>query len=213
MIREKIVFDGYVDAHPAAIEREIRLFFGEFAEQVPTIDLEFETVGSKQVWIISPEQSARKEKIINGYTEITPLSLNHNTDVRLRIVSCREELDLLYFQLSQRIQARFIIPDIEYAVAMIPWSEFVEKGYVTSTVSDPAEILRHSDKPDDVVPRYGTKRDLSKADVRRAIRSCRTWMNRGGTAESWLNGCHYWREPKCSIDTLYKWLQNPEFNS
>lgn len=212
MIREKIIFVGQVDAHPDAIEMEIQIFFAELSEQLSSIDIEFEIVGHKQVWIITPRQSATNEKIVNGYIEITPLSLAPNSDANLRIVSCREELDLLYFQLSQRIQARFLIPDIDYSVAMIPWAEFVEKGYISSENTDPVDLLYKLNNPDDTVMKYGTDRDLTKADVIRAVRSCRAWMARGGTAESWLYDSDYWREPKCSLDTLYKWLQNPELN-
>jgi hypothetical protein len=94
-------------------------------------DLTFEQDGDKQVWIFNPKDRSdgQSEKLINGYIEISPVSLDRKRKpVHVRIVSCRPELTQLWFDLSQYIKASILIPNIPVDIIVTPLNKLVISG-------------------------------------------------------------------------------------
>lgn len=146
------------------------------------------------------------QPITNGYFDIYPVSTNYDSPCKLRIISCRPELDIIYFQLSQFIQARFIIQDYPPSLSTLPLKELYElkaiekKDYVPST---------EPDLPDpDNKKRYGAEKNLSKNDVKKHIKRCRAAMTRGTTIEDYYDSV---LNKICSLDTFKKWMKDKKF--
>lgn len=81
---------------------------------------------------------------------------------------------------------------------------------VSSEANKVSKTSEEIPDPDDLVPRYGTFRDLTTNDVRKIVKQCRAFMDSGGTIASYHL---YYAKNKYSLDTLRKWLNNPKFKS
>jgi len=211
MIREKVIFEGRLEAAVHAAQDQIDKFrFDTFLTSLD-IDMRVEIIGNKQLWVIYPSPTTEENKIINGYIEINPLSLDPVSKVEIRIVSCREELDILYFQLSQRLQAKFIIPEFPADIINVPWKDLVEQGVIRPRKTDLHEIIYNPPNPDDTEKKYGTDRNLTKTDVRRIVMRVKAYQNNGGTVEGYYT--NETNNPQYELETLRAWMKNPDFKS
>lgn len=210
-MREKIIFDGLIDSSIASIEKDIHLYYDELTLVGPLMELSFETVETKLVWIVTPENSANNQKLINGYTELIRVSLEFDTCTRVKIISCREELDLFYFQLSYRIQGKYLLPMLTSYAITVPWHELVEEGLVQAPKNEILDVIYKPADPDDTAKRYGTDRDLTKNDIRNAIKACEEWQNRGQSMFSFFYDSGHWIATKCAYETFKKYCYDPKF--
>jgi hypothetical protein len=212
---EKIIYDGRIDGTSKAIQEIVDLYLLENL-YLPGIDFRVETENQKQLWVIYPptENSQPKEKIINGYVEINSLTISDTEAVNLRIISCRHELNLLFFQLSQRIQAKFIVKGYPPEILTTPWRELITKGYISPLTNDENDLLLMKDvDPKKRVGKYGTDRDLTTEQVINIVSICRDYQARGGTIGSYYNDV---LQPsvrdKFSLETLKGWLKRKKFS-
>lgn len=210
-MREKIIFDGKIDGPNAHIEKDIRMYYAELSDEVPEMELTFESIGTKLVWIVTTENSANKQKLTNGYTELIPISLDSDSCTNVRIISCREELDLFYFQLSQRIQAKYLIPMLSSYATTIPWRELVEKGLVRPPKKEVLDIIYDAEDLDETAKKYGTKRELTKNDIRRAVKAYGEWRKRGGSMFTFYHDSGHSIASKCEYETFKKYTLNPDY--
>jgi len=74
-----------------------------------------------------------------------------------------------------------------------------------------ATAIRNTPNPDadDVVPKYGTYRNLTTNDVRKLVKDCRAFMDEGGTIASFYESKV--KIETCSINTFRIWMKNPKF--
>ena len=210
-MREKTIFDGRIDGSSEEVQEIIDFFLFQNLG-LPGIDYRVEIEKQKHIYVIYPQSPTPQtgEKIINGYTEIATLSLSEKRPVSLRIVSCRIELDLLFFQISQRIQAKFILEGFPPEVLTTPWRELINKGVIVPLPMSVEDVLlnRYLD-PKDNIPKYGRHRDLSKNAVMGILKDCRAYKERGGTYQDFYNTIlrSELRE-KFDYETLRSWLRN-----
>jgi hypothetical protein len=214
-VREKLIYDGRLDARVEDVQAIVDQFlFENFAlplDGTPNLQIKIEKRGNKQIHTIFPQLNKDSGKIINGYIEINQIYLDDDHLVDVRIVSCRPELDLLFFQLSQKVQARFIIPNFPPDVLTIPWRDLMEQGFINSKKIEVDDSLEEDQlNPDEIVERFGTDRNLTKNAVRRYVKQCRTFQNKGGTVKGYYITLGVF--PPFSYETLRSWLKNPDFS-
>lgn len=208
-IREKSIFDGRIDASLKEVQDLVDFFLFENF-QLPGIDFRVERVDQKQVWVIYPPKDSDSpgEKILNGFIEINLSSLSNNQPVTVHLISCRQELDLLFFQLSQKIQAKFIIRDYPPDVVTTPWKELIAQGVISPLATTMKDVLL--DNNTDLkgkVPRFGRDRDLSEEEVRRIVKNCHKHKDRGGTVKTYYNTLPEGIKVKFEFETLRTWLK------
>lgn len=211
-MREKIIFDGLIEGAIDSIEKEIQLFYAEVADAVPDLELTFETIDSKYVWIITPENSASKQKMTNGYSELFRTALESNFPTRVRIVSCREELDLFYFQLSHRIQAKYVQSSSLPNGTRIPAHELVEKQLINPQKKDVTDEIRSAVDIDNIRRRYGTEGKMTKNEIRRSVKNF--WKRKNEEKVSLPDYYKYSGDPvcgKCAFWTYKQYVYNPKY--
>ena len=99
MIIEIIVLEERLDASADYVKKLISEFFFKNRNVPNNIDIRPEVDGDKFIWAVYPEErsNGENEKLINGYIQINSVSLDRKSKpVDVRIVSCREELTLLW---------------------------------------------------------------------------------------------------------------------
>ncbi len=213
-MQEKIIFDGRLEAKPRDIWSMVdRFLLDKFISPVdisPDFKIAIEDVDAKKVLVMYPPQSSDSpnDKIINGYVEVSQVLLMDDSPVHLRIVSCRPELDVLYFQLSQQIQASFIIPHFPADLLLIPWRQLLEEGFISADKTKLQDLGEDSPDPDRELKRYGSDRSLTKADVRGYVRRALLYQKRNYSLEEYYSKLN---EPNFSYETLRSWIKNPEF--
>jgi hypothetical protein len=211
---EKTIFDGRIDGTSKAIQEIIDLFLLENF-YLPDIDFKVETENHKQIWVIYPpkKKGSPKEKIINGYVEINTPSLSNETPVNFLLVSCRRELDLLFFQLSQRVQAKFIVKDYPPGILATPWRDLVKDGLLSPLTDSAADLLLDKESnPSKDVGKYGTNRDLSESAVKILVKSCIAYQNHGGTIRAFYeNMLSDTTRNRFALETLKSWVKNKKF--
>lgn len=212
-MREKTIYEGEIEGEYASIQKDIDMYFSELISHMPKLELNFDTIGSKIVWIVTPENSANKNKIINGYIELNPVALAADSFTYMRIVSCREELDLFYFQLSVRIQSKYLLPYLSFYGATIPWEELVEKGYIFPPKKEALDIIYSPLDPDETAKKYGTNGRLTKNDIRRAVKACEEWQKRGGSVRTFYTDSGHSITNECEYDTFVRYAKNPTYKS
>ena len=211
-MREKIIFDGQLDGSAETVQEVIDLFLLEHF-YLPDIDFRVETENHKQIWVIYPTQDNQSDKIINGYFEISVPSITDKKPINFLLVSCRLELDLLFFQLSQRIQAKCIIKDYPPAILATPWKDLIKDGLIsplTSTLTD-LLVMRESDPSKDV-GKYGTNRNLSVSDVKLLVQKCIEYQARGGTIKAfYMTLLSEATQNSFTLETFKSWVKNKKF--
>lgn len=214
VMREKTIFDGRIDGTPKEIQEVVDMFLFEEL-QLPGIDFRVEPEGTKQIWAIYRPVNAGPpgSRIINGYIEITGVSISEEAPSTVRLISCRQELDLLFFQLSQRLQAKFIIKGFPPELLTTAWRELAAKGYITPLAGTLDDVFSDgSADPRGVVGKFGRNRDLTLEDVTRIVSRCREFQARDGTIEAYYNHVLAGSlTDKFALGTLKGWLKDPRF--
>jgi hypothetical protein len=145
--------------------------------------------------------------------EIIPISLSEEKPVNFHLVSCRQELDLLFFNMSQRIQAKFIVEGYPPDVVTIPWRDLIAQGYISPLATTQQDVLL--DRPANIkatLGKYGTERYLSEEQVRAICIRCKAHQEHGGTIENYYN--HVLSSSisdKFALGTLKDWLKDKRF--
>lgn len=214
-MREKIIYDGHIDGSQKEVQEIVDLFLLENFHY-PDIDFRVEHENQKQLWLIHPsnENNQQQEKLINGFIEINTIFIADEKPVNFRLVSCRQVLDLLFFQLSQRIQAKFIIRDFPPDVLTTPWKDLITQGLI-SPLSTTVEglLLNKVTNPKGKVPKYGTFRDLTEEEVVAIVAKCKIYQK-----SSWTVRSYYEKvltdevRGRFSLGTLIDWGKNKKFN-
>jgi len=212
-MNEKVIFQGQISGPATGIQKEIDLYFAELNYAVPQLDITIEEIGVKKVWIVTPENSFSKQKLTNGYTEVFPLTLEAKSNSFFRIVSCREELDIFYFQLSQRIQAKYLLPNFTYEITTISWQELIRKIADNFHSNDPLEFINKPQDPKATAKKYGTDRNLSEKDVRRYVRNCEQYRQNQGSIRAFYFDSESDISSYCEFDTFVKYCKDPRFKS
>jgi len=211
-LREKVIFNGRVDIQRRELESSVNHFLMVNFIALMGIHLEIEVQGIRHLWVHYPSAGeGTGEKIVNGYLDLINSPEDADRIEQLRIVSCRPELDILFFQLSQQIQARYVLPGYPPDILAIPLSELLEQGLISSHASSMSEMLAQFPDPDDTVKKYGTDRNLTASDVRRHVRRCLAYKENGGTVRGYhenLGPC-----PPFALETLRSWLKDPRFKT
>lgn len=207
-MREQVIFDSRLSANIQTVFDEIERFrldnFYAYNIEVPD-----EIEGNRHVWVIYPQGRENSSRIINGYIDIIPLGLDPDSGVYLRIVSCRYELDLLFFQLSQRVQAKCLIPEFLPQVLTTPINELVEQGVLSPNKISLEELINNPKSAADTVEKYGTERNLTLTQVCNLVKRCREFMKRDGTIEAFYN---LYVTKYCTLGTFKDWMKNKKFN-
>lgn len=205
---EKTIYHGDIDASLKEVQEVVDFFLFEHFE-LPGIDFRVEWDLQKQIWVIYPpkESGPLAEKIINGFIEINTKLISDDRPVIVHLVSCRQILDLLFFQLSQRIQAKFIIRDYPPDVLTTSWKELIAQGFISPLSTTEKDILLEKiTDPKGKVPKYGTDRNLTEEDVRRIVKKCQ-WYQVNGTIEMYYQNLPEYVRSQFAFDTLKGWLK------
>lgn len=216
---EKIIFDGYIEGSKLEIEEIINIFIQERLSPEDLLKrgyhFNIDLIDSKQVWLVHPksELDLPKVKATLGYVEINPVYISEEKPVRFRLISCQEPYNLLFFELSQRIQAKFILQNIPYARLETPWQEFLSQGLINFLPNEDEELLLdNSFDPKEELPKYGTDRDLSKKEVTLFVKKCRAYMTAGGTKRQFYEETlSSETKDKFAFETLRDWMNDPKF--
>lgn len=212
-MREKIIFDGRIDGSLKEVQEVVDFFLFENF-QLPGIDFKVEYENQKQIWVIYPpiESNQSTEKIINGFFEINTESLTDDRPVNIRLVSCRQILDLLFFQLSQRIQAKFIIRDYPPDVLTTSWKELIAQGFISPLSPNVNDVLLDKiPDPKGKVGKYGTERKLTEEQVRDIVAGCKSSRERGATIEWYYDSLPTSIKSQFALGTLKDWVKDPRF--
>jgi len=212
-MREKPIYEGRIDGSLKEVQEVVDFFLFENF-QLPGIDFRVEYENQKQVWVIYPpsESNQAAEKIINGFIEINTESITDDRPVHVRLVSCRQILDLLFFQLSQRIQAKFIIRDYPPDVLTTSWKELIAQGFISPLSTNMNDVLLDKiPNPKGKVGKYGTERKLTEEQVRDIVARCEGSRERGGTIEWYYNHLPPSIQSQFTLGTLKDWVKNPKF--
>jgi hypothetical protein len=209
-MREKIILDHRIDGTPAEIEEIISLFIFENLD-FPDAHFKIETENQKQLWVVyRPGESVQpNNKVIIGYIDIYPLSIFYKKPVKIRLVSCAEEFDLLFFLLSQRIQAKFIVTGYPPELLSTSWKELAAKGLLKPLLTTmETTLLERLNNPKGKIGEYGRDRDISGDEVKEIVNECRAYMGRDGTAKDYYETIlrSDIRE-KCNFETFRGWLK------
>jgi hypothetical protein len=223
MICEQVVLDERMDATAQEVEDLARQFFLDNITIPLAMDMTFEQDGDKQIWVIKPGDPyySGLDKVINGYFEISSVSLDRNRKpVNVRIVSHRSELTALWLDLVQYIKVGLLIPGYPPSYFVTPLSKQIVlvEGI---PISDVGSMNNSSSKiedeiqspilpnPDDIVKKYGKYRNLTKSQVRQHVKQCRDYQRKGLTLMDYYasldSGYQF------SIETLRSWTKNPDF--
>ncbi len=211
-MREKIIFDGRLDGAAETVQEIIDLFLLENF-YLPDIDFRVEIENNKRIWVIYPSQDNQNNKIINGFFEISVPSITDKKPINFLLVSCRPELDLLFFQLSQRIQAKCIVKEYPPAILATPWRDLIKDGLISPLTSTYAEFLEMKESiPSKDLGKYGTYRDLSLGEVERLVQKCIAYQARGGTIRTFYeNSLPESLQNRFTLETLKSWVKNKKF--
>jgi hypothetical protein len=212
-MREKVIYDGRIDGSEREVQKMIDFFLFQNIG-LPEIDYRIEKDNQKQLYVIypHPEQAPKNDKIINGYTEITTLSISEQKPINLRIVSCRSELDLLFFHLSQQIQAKFIIEGFPPDGTTLSWRELVSQGLISPLSTTTTDVLlSRIPNPEGEVPRFGSDRDLTESQVIEIVSRCNSHRERGATIAWYYDHLPTILQDKFSLGTLKDWVKDPRF--
>lgn len=211
-MREKIIFNGQLDGTAETVQEVIDLFLLEHF-YLPDIDFRVETENHKQIWVIYPTQDNQSDKIINGYFEISVPSITDKKPINFLLVSCRLELDLLFFQLSQRIQAKCIVKDYPPEILATPWMDLIKEGLISPLTSTQAELLEMREPIlSKDLGKFGTYRDMSLDEVKKLVRACITYQKRGGSIRTFYeNSLPESLQKKFAFETLKSWVKNKKF--
>ena len=210
-MEEKLIYEGRLHANPQDIQAVIDKFMLDNLISPLDIDININKVENKQIWITFPQPlgDSPMNVIFNGYVEFDSESGISDEPIELRIVSCRPELDLLYFQLSQLIQARFLLPNYPPELLVIPWQELLQKGMITPGKESMEDLLSQLPDPDDTIKKYGTEGKLTRNDVRRHVAACREFLGHNGTIKEYHNNLG--GNPPFAFETFRDYMKNPDF--
>jgi hypothetical protein len=211
-MEEKVIFEGRLDIKAAEIQTIIDKFILDNFLNQHRVEFRIEKLGNKSVWktyVYSKSTGAVYKETIHGYIEVNPVLLTQDKPINLRIVSCRPELDLLYFQISQQIQAKSIIPNFPSGVLVTPWKDLVRDGLIVPNKYTPEDIFSDLPDPENIVKKYGTYRDLTANDVRLYVLRCRQAKDKGYTVEEYHKTLG--SSPPFSLETFKKYRNNPKF--
>jgi hypothetical protein len=193
------------------IQPEIDRFVLNNILSISDINFEVRVDREKQFWIVKPliGKEYPKSEIINGYIQLrSGLFGEQYTD--LRIVSFRPELDLLFFLLSQHIQAKAIVPDFPPELIVIPWRELITEGVIGQKPTNVSDLLSGVPDPDETYSKFGTNRDLTANDVRRYTSKCNAYTKKGGSVKGYYQTLG--TNPPFALETLRGWLKNHDLN-
>jgi hypothetical protein len=84
-----------------------------------------------------------------------------------------------------------------------PYEVNLSVTYDISALTKPAEP-----EDDNTIKRYGTDRDMTRANVKDVVRRCTAFLDRGGKVTEWHR---FYSDDKYSLETLRDWLDNPAF--
>ena len=174
-----------------------------------TLGLRLKTISNFGLYIRQQRTLNQEKKSLMDILKST-VSLSPYGTCKLTHYFVSTRIKLLFFQLSQRIQAKFIVKGYPPELLTTPWRELIAKGYVSPLINDENDLLLMKDvDPKGVVGRYGTDRDLTTEQVIKIVAHCREYQLRGGTVGSYYNDR---LQPnirdKFSFDTLKSWLKN-----
>jgi len=203
-MREKIIFDGVVEIDIKEIQDVIERFCLDIGIQ-PGLDLKVDEIGSRQIW---KTERSPGEFITHGYFDLNLMSSENSKPVFLRIVSCRDVLDGLFFIVSQRLQAKYLLPNFPPETFSVPLRELIESGFVS-----PEELNDKEIDPAKNVKKYGTDRDMTELEVGRLVKQCRHHQSKGGTTPSFYENLPPATQNKFALGTLKDWVKNPKFKT
>jgi len=209
-MREKVIFDGLIDGSAEQIQKIVDKYYLDNLT-IPDIEFGIDYLNTKQLLIFYPSDKSPEspDKLINGYIEIITLSILKDKPVRFRVVSCRRVLDLLFFQLSEIIQAKFIVGGYPPEVLTKPWRELITEGVIVpvpTTIED--VLLDKFTNPKGKTPKYGRNRKISKEEVKQVVEECRNYMEREGTIRDYYDT--FLRSDirdQCEFETFRSWLR------
>ena len=164
---ERIILDERLDASKEDIERLSSEFFSQYIYLAYKIEISFDFNGDKQIWVIKPEDRSdgQPEKLINGYLEISSISLDQKTKpVDVRIASCREELNLLWLELSNYIKSGILLTDFPPSLIARQLTEDILSG--------------ESESKDGEIQDYYSSRFTPK-QKKQIDQACIDWAGRG----------------------------------
>lgn len=209
-MREKVILDHQIDATPDDLQKVLGLFTLEHLDY-PNVNFKVESENQRQLWVVyrSGVNSLLTNRFVIGYVDMFSLSIHYKSPVKIRIVSCGEEFDILFFMLSQRIQAKFIIIGFPPEAPTIPWKDLAAQEYLkplTNTIE--AAARNRLENPALYMGKYGHYRTISENEVRDVVRQCENYVDNGGSISD------FYREAlkssirqECDLETFRGWVK------
>lgn len=148
-MNEYVVMDEYLDVNEEKLVPLITDYFFRMVSLPFEMDVIWHEAGTRRVWIVPSSTGDKKGRIINGYYQLDPVSLNPSEQrIHCRIVSCRDEITAFWFELAQHIRVSLLLPSFPAEVLTTPLSKQIILGsdnkqlsYAPVNLSKPWEII------------------------------------------------------------------------